>query len=121
MADKGYVRSVLGGIADADTRRRIQQAFDYVLDNIRVGVPEHQTRAVNTQQYWLETTSSTTANGEFSVTHGLGTAPRVAFQVLDLNRAGAKIVPLEVARVADGTRLYLKSSETSAPITLLVE
>jgi hypothetical protein len=47
--------------------------------------------------------------------------PHYALPVLELDRPGAKVVPLEVTRAADARRIYLKSTSTSAPITLLVE
>lgn len=120
MADKGFIRTILQAVPDATTRRVLVQAFEHVLDNIRLGVPEHQTRAVNTQQYWqFSTTAAST--GEFSIAHGLQTTPRYAVAVLDLSQPGAKLVPLEVSRAADDARVYLKSTSTGAPIVLLVE
>ncbi len=121
MADKGYIRTLTASIPDATTRRVVQQAFEHVLDNFRLGVPEHQTRAVNSQQYWLSGTTSSVASQEFSIAHGLPATPRYVLPVLDVSQAGAQLVPLEVARVADGQRVYLKSTSTSAAITLLVE
>lgn len=121
MADKGFIRTLTAAIPDQTTRRVTQQAFEHVLDNLRLGVPEHQTRAVNSQQYWLVGTTSSVASQEFSIAHGLQTTPRYAIPVLDVSQPGAKVVPLEVARAADARRLYLKSTSTSAAITLLIE
>jgi hypothetical protein len=121
VADKGYVRSLLAAIPDASTKRVLTQAFEHVLDNIRIGVPEHQTRAVNLQAYWLNSTTPATANEEFSIAHGLPTTPHYAIPVLELDKPGAMVVPLEVARAADSKRIYLKSTSTSAPFLLLVE
>lgn len=120
MADMGYIRSLLGGIKDADTKRILTQAFEHVLNNLRVGVPEHQTRSENLQAYFEESTTAA-STGEFSFPHGLGTAPTLAIPVLDLGQPGATVVPLEVTRVADATRIYLKSASTSMRFTLLVE
>lgn len=121
MADKGYVLTLLRGIPDAKTRSVLEQAFTHVLDNMRLGVPEHQTRAENFQQYWLQSTTADSTGG-FDIRHGLvGTTPRYAIPVLELDRVGAQLVPLEVTRAADGNRVYLKSTSTSAPITLLIE
>jgi len=45
----------------------------------------------------------------------------MALQVLDLSQPGATVVPLEVTRAADASRLYLKSTSTGAACWLLVE
>ena len=121
MADKGFIRTLTASIPDQTTRRVVQQSFEHVLDNMRLGVPEHQTRAVNSQQYWLVGTTSTSANTEFSLEHGLPSAPRYLIPTLDLSQPGAKIVPLTVTRAADARRIYLSSSDTNASITVLVE
>lgn len=120
MADKGYIKTLLAGVADAGTRRSVQACFDYLLDNISLGTPEHKTRATNLQQYWLMSTTAT-STGEFTIAHGLGTAPRYGIPVIDLSQPGASLVPLEVTRGADAARVYLKSGSTAAAIVLLVE
>lgn len=121
MADKGYIRALLSAVPDATTKRVLQQAFEHVLDNIRLGVPEHQTRATNLQAYWMTATTPADANEEFSIPHGLLTTPHYALAVLELDKAGSQTAVLEVTRPADARRIYLRSSSTSAPITLLVE
>lgn len=120
MADIGFVRSQLGGIRDAATRRVLTTIFEHVLGNIRIGAPEHQTRAENLQAYW-ENSTTASDTGEFSFAHGLPTTPHYAIPVLELDKPGAKLVNLEVSRAADSRRIYLKSQSTSAPILLLVE
>lgn len=122
MADLGYVRALLRGIPDDRTRSILEQAFTHVLGNIRIGVPEHQTRAVNLQAYFLQSTTPE-STGEFSIAHGLPSVPHYAIQLLELDRAGAKVVALEASRPADATRIYLKApaGSTNAAITLLVE
>lgn len=122
MADIGYIRSLLIGIKDEDTRRILTTAFEHVLGNLREGAPKHQTRSENFQRYWERSTTASDTS-EFSVAHGLVAAPKYAIPVLDLNQAGAKIVPLEVSRVADTRRIYLKTTtgSTNAPILLLIE
>lgn len=122
MADVGYVRSQLGGIQDATTKRILTNIFEHVLGNIRIGVPEHQTRAENLQAYFEESTTPA-STGEFTFAHGLAAAPKLAIPVLDLNQPGAQLVPLEVTRSADSKRLYLKTSagSTSARFMLLIE
>ena len=122
MADLGYLRSLLSGISDDPTRRILLTAFEHVLTDLRVGVPEHHVRATNLQLYFqMSTTASDTA--EFSIAHGLAGAPHLAIPVLDLRQPGAKLVPLTVTKAADRRRVYLKTDagSTSAPMGLLVE
>lgn len=122
MADKGYVLTLLRGIPDARTQSVLKEVFTHVLDNLRLGVPEHQTRAENMQQYWLQSTTATSTS-EFSVQHGLVQTPRYALMVLELDRPGSKAGGLTVSRAADGSRIYLKADagSTNVPVTLLVE
>lgn len=116
------MRAKLGGIQNAKDKQILIDCFEYVLGNLRMGVPEHQTRAENFQSYFQESTTGT-STGEFSVQHGLPTAPRLAIPVLDLNQPGSQLVPLEVSRSADARRIYLKTSagSTNARFTVLVE
>jgi len=120
MADLGFVRGQLNGIKDETTKRILGTIFEHILGNLRIGVPEHQERAENFQMYFEKSTTASDTS-EFSIVHGLPSSPHYAIQVLELDNPGAKIVPLEVSRAADGKRIYLKSSSTSAPICLLVE
>jgi hypothetical protein len=121
MADLGYVNSLLSAIPDATTKRVMQDVCKHILTNLRFGVPEHQTRAVNHQAYWLNSTTPATANEEFSIAHGLPSTPHYALPVLELDKPGAQTVSLTVSRAADSKRVYFKSASTSAPILLLVE
>jgi hypothetical protein len=122
VADIGYVRAQLKGISDVATQRVLTTVFEHILGNLRLGEPDHQTRAENFQAYFL---SSTTASdtGEFSIAHGLNATPKLALQVIDLQAVGAKAPQLEVSRVADARRIYLKAAagSTNAAFTLLVE
>jgi hypothetical protein len=122
MADLGYVRSLLGGIKDAGDKKILVQVFEHVLGNIRLGVPDHQTRATNLQAYWQQSTSASDTS-EFTIAHGLGAAPHFAIPVLDLAQPGAKAGGFEVSRAADSKRVYLKplAGSTNAPVTFLVE
>lgn len=122
MADIGYIRTQLNGISDAATRRVLTNCFEHVLGNLRFGPPDQQVRAENFQLYYQKSTTAT-STGEVSFRHGLAGAPRLAIPVLDLNQVGARTVPLEVTRVADGTRVYLKTEagSTNAAFCLLIE
>lgn len=122
MADLGYVNSLLRGIPDDKTRSVLQAIFTHLMTNIRIGVPEHQTRAVNLQAYWLQSTTASDTS-EFSIVHGLRDVPHYAIPVLELDKVGSKAGGLTVSRAADNTRVYFKADagSTNAPITLLTE
>jgi len=115
VAESSYVESILGGIA-ADVRRAVAGAFEYVLANLRLGPFDAGTRAQNFQWYWLTGTTSSNANTEFSIAHGLGRAPYLAMPVLPLNAVNGQMVSLQVTRAADASRIYLSSPSTSAVI-----
>ncbi len=121
MATASFVESLFGGV-EASLKRALKQAFEYVLDgNLRFGPVEHQTRATNFGAFYLTSTTAAVSTAEFSVVHGLGRKPTTAFQVLPLSAVNAQIVPLQVSRAADESRLYLKSTVVGAVISLLVE
>lgn len=120
MANIGFVKTQLNGIEDETMRRILGNIFDHILNNLRFGAPDHQTRAENFQVYFEKSTTATDGS-EFSFRHGLPAAPKYAIPVLDLNLAGARTPDLQVSRVADANRIYLRSTSTSAPILLLVE
>lgn len=122
MADIGFLRTLLAGIKDDGTRRILISAFEHVLSNIRLGVPEHHVRATNLQAYWQQSTTASDT-GEFSIAHGLPTSPHWAIPVLDLSQPGSKAGGFTVSRAADMKRIYLKADagSTGVPITLLSE
>lgn len=120
MADLGYTRSFLGGL-DEKQKRAFTQLFDYLLKSWRVGLPGHQKMAQNMAWVQLDATTPSTANQEFAIAHGLGTAPRVLFPCLDLTTADTQMIPLTNSRAADGSYVYLKSSSTSAAFTIFAE
>lgn len=118
MADIGGVKADLAAFEGAQ-KTGLQNAFTYVLNNLSL-LPTDRGRAINMQLYYKSGITSSNANAEFSIAHGLERAPTVLFPAVTLNEVGARIVPLEVTRAADAKRVYLKSSSTSAPITILV-
>ena len=120
--DLGYVVSELAAIKDQDARLALQRIFTHMIQGVRFGEPEHQTKALNFGAFYQASTTAG-STGEFSIVHGMTTTPRLAIPMLNLNQAGAQVVPLQVSRVADGKRIYLKTSagSTGAAILLLVE
>jgi hypothetical protein len=120
--DLGYVINELAAIKDEDARRALQRVFTHMIQDIRYGEPQHHTKALNFGAYYQVGTAPNSTN-EFSIQHGMTTTPRFALPMLNLNQQGAKVVPLETARVADGKRIYLKTAAgfENAAILLLVE
>ena len=120
MARASYVKALLAGLPD-DHKRALSGAFEYLLDNLRWGRPEHAERAENGQQYYFEAATASVANGEFQIVHGLAAPPYLLVPVLPLDVEGAEIVPLQVTRPADAERIYLSSPVPNAVIRVLVE
>lgn len=116
MADRGYIKSLINGIADDITRRSLNLAFDEVLQNFRVGPVEDMTRAVNGQTYFFQTTTPSTASTEFTIHHGQGQTPLWVRPILPLDSVNAQSVLLTVTKAADDQRIYLSSPSTSATI-----
>lgn len=116
MADKGYIRSLVNGIADDTTRRALALAFDEVCDNFRVGPVENGTRAVNGQSYFFSATTPSTASTEFSIDHGQGQIPLWWRPIVPADAVNAQVVPLVNSRAADAVRVYFKSTSTAAAI-----
>jgi hypothetical protein len=120
VANPAYIESLVGSLP-AEHKLAWKRAMDYVLRNLRLGPVVHQTRVENLQAYYLTVTTPATAQEEFSIAHGLGRTPYVLVPVLGLDAQNSQIVPLSVSRAADDTRIYLRSSSTSAAIAILVE
>lgn len=118
MADIGYIKLAFGGTPDA-IKKAAEQAFTYLLGNLSL-TQSDRGKAGNFLLYYQSGTTSSNANQEFSVAHGMESTPSIVIPVLPLNEVGAQLVPLTVSRAADTKRVYLKSSSTSAAFTVLV-
>jgi len=119
MATTGELEALLGGL-DQAIRAVLLRVVRALVPNLRFGPADHQVKSENFQAYYLESTTAA-STAEFSVLHGLGRTPYLAVPVLRLDSTAQQVVPLEVPRVADGQRVYLKSTSTSALFTILVE
>lgn len=119
MADIASVEAECGALP-TEQKKAIVNSFRYVLRNLSFGAVEHRKPATNFQAYYLTGTTSSNANTEFSIAHGLASAPHVILPVLDLSAVGSQLVPLTVSRAADDKRVYLTSSSTGAAIAVLV-
>ena len=117
MATKGAIDLYVNSLP-SEIRYPVQRALWYIMDNWRVGTGA---RAENGQLYRFTSTSAAVANTEFAITHGVGITPTQLFPVLDLSALNSQMIPLTVSRVADASRIYLKSSSTSAVFTILAE
>lgn len=120
MSSKGYVESLINRLEDS-VRSSLRFAFEHVMDNGQVGGIGHQEKAVNFRWYRLDGTTSTTANAEFTIEHGLGMAPYHLMPMVPLTSSGVQMVRLRVTRAADASRIYLSSPDTNAAFTILAE
>lgn len=120
MATSQYAISLLGGL-DASIKRVFTDIFQQLIPNWRFGPVSHQAKSENFQAYYVTSTTSSTANDEFSVVHGMGRTPYILVPVLPLDQVNAKTVRLQVSKAADNNRVYLKSPEASAVVYFLLE
>ena len=123
MADAGHLIGLCAGIPDPTTRRIVTEIVEQLVGpkgGATFGDPDHQRKATNFRSHFLVSTTAA-STGEFSIRHGLATAPTMAIQVIDLGQPNAQMVPLHVTRAADSQRIYLKSGSTGALFSLLVE
>ena len=118
MADIGSIEAELGALP-TDHKRALVAAFRYLLNNLSWSRLDRG-RAQNAQVYYVSGTTSSNANTEFSLAHGIGTTPSYVLPVLPLDEVGAQMVNLKVSRAADNVRVYFTSPSTGAAITVLV-
>lgn len=126
MATSSYAKTLLGGL-QAELRRALGEVMDYLLNNsIAFGPIESDqtlTRTTNLAGRYVKLTTSTTVGGECSVSHGLGRAPNVVWQVTTPTLVNSRFIgDLTVSRAADANRLYFTStSALGATVFLYVE
>ena len=120
MADSGQVKALIGGL-ESDVRKALTQVFEYVLGDIRVGLPGHQRRSTNLRWVQLEGVTASTPGQEFTMAHGLGRVPSVIFPALDVSGVNRTMPDLTVSRAADANRLYFTSQTAGATFTIFVE
>jgi len=120
MASPGYVKSLLGPL-DAATKRAVGLAADHILRELSFGHVSNQERAENFRGHYHTFTTPSTGGTEFTIAHGLGITPYMLIPVLPLDVEGARVVRLEVSRVADSQRVYLKSPEVDTTGYVLIE
>lgn len=118
MADIGAVKTELAAF-DGAQKSGLLSAFTYILSNWSFSASDRG-KAGNNLLYYIDGTTSSNANQEFSIAHGMEGTPSVLIPVMKLNQVNSQVVSLSVSRAADGKRVYLKSPSTSAAITVMV-
>lgn len=117
MASKGQAETLLNGLPP-DTRKIFINLVRYLLSWYAIG---NQTKAENFAWYRIQGQTSSNANTEFSVVHGMDHIPSKLIPTVDLSVVNSQLVPLVVSRVPDATRVYLKSSSTGAVFEAYLE
>lgn len=122
MATSAYVKALLGGVP-AELKAALQRSFEYVFDrSFEFGPVDHQEPSANFRGVYLKVTTSSVANQEVAVAHGLGRTPNVCIPVMKPNAVNSRLVgDLTMARAADASRLYLASASTGAVVYLYAE
>ena len=120
IAAIGLLEALVGG-AEEKTKKILTELIRAAFPNLRFG-PIDTAKAENFQGYNLSSTTGTSTS-EFSVVHNMGRTPYRAMPAMDLSVVGSAIVPLEVTRAADATRMYFKTQagSTSSVFSLYVE
>lgn len=111
MASLGFIKTLLNGIEDVKTRQVLTSCFEEVMRQARIGDSD---KAENFAWFQVEGVTSSVANQEFSVLHGMEVAPNRFIPSIRLDTVGAQLVPLVMSRAPDNRRAYFKSSSTSA-------
>jgi hypothetical protein len=117
MASPGYIAQLLNRL-DPDIRTTLTMAFEYVMREYSLG---ESVKAENFAWFRIEGTTSTSVGTEFSVEHGMDHAPSKLIPILPLDVVNAQLTPLEVSRIADARRIYLKSTVSGATFQAYVE
>lgn len=122
MADLGFVQREINTLP-AELRPVFTRIFTAILKDIRIGHPvgSQPDPMVNLGGGFFHGTTASIANAEFTIPHGFGRTPYLAWNVLRLDAVNSTLVPLTVTRAADDKRLYLSSSVTGAAVSLAVE
>lgn len=117
-----YVEGELKGL-DTNTRAVLTRIFRTILKDVRFGHPSgsQPDPSVNFGGGFFEAVTPAVANTPFTIAHDFGRTPYLVVPVLPLDAVGASIARLVVTQPADASRIYLKSPDTNAPITLFIE
>lgn len=121
MAAVGYLESLLNTLP-AEMRRTFIGFVREAFKTLAFGAPDTTTvAATNFAGHLVPVTTSSVANQEVAVAHGLARKPRFLIPALDPNLANASLPVLTVTRAADATYFYLSSATTSASFHVYAE
>jgi hypothetical protein len=114
MASIGLIQQLLNGLSDQGDRKILQNCFEEAMKQFRLGDSD---KAENAAWFATEFTTHSVANTEFSVEHGMDSAPSRFIPSIRLDIVNSAMVPLTVSRAADGRRAYFKSSVAGATVS----
>jgi len=117
MANKGQAQLLVNGL-DADVRKALTNLIDYTYSWFSLG---GKTKAENFAWYRVDGTTSSSANTEFSIQHGMDHIPQKAVPFLDFNNINSAMPVLTVTKAADANRIYLSSPSTGVSFSLYLE
>lgn len=122
MADLGFVEREINALP-ATLRPVFLRIFQAILKDLRLGHPvrEQPDPLTNFGGGFFTGTTAAVANDEFTLAHGFGRTPYLAYPVLCLDTVGSRVLDLQVTRAADDKRIYLSSPIQSADVTIVVE
>src|SRR5438094_2634156 len=122
MAALGTIEAQLNALP-LELRGPLRRIFTEILTQLRFGHPKgsQPDPCTNFGAGFFHATTPGVAGTEFSITHGFGRTPYLAFPVARLDAVGSAIVPLTVSRAADDNRVYFTSTVASAPVSIYVE
>jgi len=122
VADLGTIEAEINALPVA-LRPIFMRIFRAILKDLRFGHPTGETAdpLKNFGGGFFHGTTPSTPGEEFTIAHGFGRKPYLAFPVMRLDAVGSSVVPLTVSTVADDKRVFFTSTEADAPITIVVE
>jgi hypothetical protein len=121
MASPGYLESLVNTLPQA-LRPAMLEIVREGFGQLRFGAPaDSNARCENFGGALVPFTTSSVANREVAIAHGLGRVPRLAIPLLALDTVNATVPQLTVTRAADATFLYLGSPVASAATWIYVE
>jgi hypothetical protein len=122
MADLGLISAEINALPP-ELRPIFTRIFTAMLTDLRFGHPKgaQPDPLKNFGGGFFQGTTAAMADTEFTIAHGFGRTPYLAWPVLPLDQVGTRLVDLAVTRAADDKRIYLSSSVTDAALTLAIE
>jgi len=121
VADVGFLES-LAAPTPPDVRRSLIQIVREGFGKVEFGAPDVvAVKAKNFNARLVPVTTSSVADQEVAVAHGLARKPRLLIPALDPNTVNATIPALTITRAADATFFYLSSPTTTASFHVFVE